>query len=191
MTTLAITPLALILLIVLVVVVLAFGVYLVLRERRSQRLRSRFGPEYSRTIQETGSRTEAESKLQERARRVETFHIRPLSREAKIRYLSSWQSVQAEFVDDPQQAIRRADSLLGDVMAARGYPVSDFEQRADDLSVDHPEVVQNYRAAHRIALRHERGQADTEELRQAMIHYRTLFEELVAESEAVREPAMH
>jgi hypothetical protein len=185
------TPLALILLIALVVVVLAFAIYILIRERRSRNLRTRFGPEYSRTLHDTGDKAEAESQLRHRAKRVETFHIRPLSRDDKIRYLASWHEVQAEFVDDPRQAIRRADSLLGDVMAARGYPVSDFEQRADDLSVDHPQVVQNYRAAHDIALKHQRGEAGTEELRQAMIHYRTLFDELVAESEPVRAPAMH
>ena len=185
------TPLAIGLLIALVVIVLAIGVFVALRELRSRRLQSRFGPEYSRAIQETGDRSTAESRLAERTRRVERFHIHPLSREDKLRYLGSWQKVQADFVDDPRQAIRRADTLLGDVMAARGYPVSDFEQRSADLSVDHPTVVQNYRAAHDIALRHERGEASTEDLRQAMIHYRTLFDELVAESEMAREPALH
>jgi len=182
------TPLAMILIVALVVVVLAFGAYVVWKEWRTRNLRSRFGPEYSRTVKQTGSRAKAESRLKARETRVEKFHIRPLSREKKIRYLATWQSVQAEFVDDPRQAVRRADALLGDVMAARGYPVSDFEQRSADLSVDHPQVVQNYRNAHAIASRHERGEAGTEELRQAMIHYRPLFDELVAESEPARAP---
>jgi ABC-type nickel/cobalt efflux system permease component RcnA len=185
------TPLAMILIVALVVVVVAFGAYIVWREWRSKKLRSRFGPEYSRTVKETGSRGKAESRLKAREERVEKFHIRPLTREQKVRYLATWQSVQAEFVDDPRQAVRRADALLGDIMAARGYPVNDFEQRSADLSVDHPQVVQNYRNAHAIASRHERGEAGTEELRQAMIHYRTLFDELVAESEPARVPATH
>src|SRR5947209_2112895 len=185
------TPLAMVLIVALVVVVLAFGVYIVWKERRTQNLRSRFGPEYHRAVKETGGRSEAESRLREREKRVEKYHIRALNSEQKLRYLATWQSVQAEFVDDPRQAVRRADSLLGDVMATRGYPVSDFEQRYADLSVDHPVVVQNYRAAHAIALRHERGEASTEDLRQAMIHYRALFDELVSEGEPAREPVMH
>lgn len=106
-----------------------------------------------------------------------------------MRSIATWQSTQAEFVDDPREAAQRADALLGDVMAARGYPVSDFEQRAADLSVDHPLVVQHYRAGHAIALRHEQGEAGTEDLRQAMIHYRSLFDELVTETETAHAPA--
>jgi hypothetical protein len=184
------TPLAMGLIVALVVVVLAFAAYIVWKEWRTKKLRERFGPEYSRTVKESG-RTRAESRLKAREHRVEKFHIKPLTREQKIQYLGTWQSVQAEFVDDPRQAVRRADALLGDVMAARGYPVSDFEQRSADLSVDHPQVVQNYRAGHSIAVRHERGDAGTEDLRQAMIHYRTLFEELVTETESARAPAAH
>ena len=144
------TPLAMILIVALVVVVLAFGAYVVWKEWRTRNLRSRFGPEYSRTVKQTGSRRKAESRLKAREHRVEKFHIRPLSREKKIRYLATWQSVQAEFVDDPRQAVRRADSLLGDVMAARGYPVSDFEQRSADLS--NAEFVENFVSVAKIRL---------------------------------------
>lgn len=183
------TPLAIGLIIALIVVVLVFVAYVVWQQLRTRHLRSRFGPEYSRTVVESGSRAKAESRLAAREQRVQKFHIQPLTREQKTRYLASWQNIQAEFVDDPRQAVKRADSLLGDVMAARGYPVSDFEQRSADLSVDHPEVVQHYRAGHAIALRHEQGEAGTEDLRQAMIHYRTLFDELVTETETAPAPA--
>jgi hypothetical protein len=177
------SPLAVILLIILAVVVVAFGLYIYFRERRTKLLRSQFGPEYSRTIKETGDRAKAEERLREREKRVRSYSIRPLSREDRTRFLTTWQKVQADFVDDPDKAIQRADDLLGEVMETRGYPVSDFDQRSADLSVDHPEVVENYRAAHQIAVDHEHGGAGTEELRQAMIHYRALFEELVTESE--------
>jgi hypothetical protein len=101
-----------------------------------------------------------------------------------MKFIDRWKDVQARFVDGPARAVADADALLGEVMTARGYPVSDFEQRAGDISVDHPEVVRNYRAGHDIALRHAQGNASTEDLRQAMIHYRSLFDELVNETEA-------
>lgn len=183
------TPLEIGLIIALIVVVLAFIAYVVWKEWRTRHLRRRFGPEYGQTVVESGSRTRAESQLAAREQRVARFHIRPLTREQKMRAITNWQSIQAEFVDNPREAVRHADALLGDVMAARGYPVSDFEQRAADLSVDHPHVVQHYRAGHAIALRHERGEAGTEDLRQAMIHYRSLFDELVTETETAQAPA--
>ena len=182
------TPLEIGLIIALIVVVVASIAYVVWKEWRTRHLRKRFGPEYSQTVVESGSRDRAESQLAAREQRVAKFQIRPLTRDQKTRYIANWQSIQAEFVDDPREAVQHADALLGDVMAARGYPVSDFEQRAADLSVDHPLVVQHYRAGHAIALRHERGEAGTEELRQAMIHYRSLFDELVTETETARAP---
>src|SRR5262249_50034902 len=114
-----------------------------------------------------------------RAERVAALHIRPLSAEQSARYAETWRTVQTRFVDDPENAIRDADRLCGDVMESRGYPVGDFEQRAADVSVDHPHVVENYRAAHAVATSNERGDASTEQLRQAMVHYRTLFEDLI------------
>ncbi|HEY3778696.1 MAG TPA: hypothetical protein VGL35_11625 [Rhizomicrobium sp.] len=174
-TTLAIIVAAVVVVIVLVVA----GVFLYLQNQRSKRLQSRFGPEYQRTLEETGDRHKAEAKLYKLEKRVDSFEVRPLAPEERARYVNSWQRVQAEFVDRPGEAVGHADELLGAVMSARGYPVSDFEQRAADLSVDHPAVVQNYRAAHDIAVK--RGEADTEALRQAMIHYRALFAELVDE----------
>ena len=161
-----------------VVVILAVAA-VVYMQRRSQSLRARFGPEYHRAVEETGGRLKAEAELRQREKRVEKFDIRPLEPEDRKRYAERWRSVQAQFVDDPGAAIVAADRLLGEIMGKRGYPVADFEQRGADLSVDHPDVVENYRAAHEIALRHEQGKADTEELRQAMINCKALFEDLV------------
>jgi hypothetical protein len=175
---------------VLVVVVLALGGLLFFQRHRSDALRSRFGPEYDRAVKERGGKSKAEADLAEREKRVKGLSIRPLEPEDRARFTRSWQSVQAEFVDDPEGSIGHADSLLAEVMSARGYPVSDFEQISADISVDHPTVVQNYRAAHDIALRHERGQADTEDLRQAMIHYRSLFDELVTDARSPDAPAI-
>jgi hypothetical protein len=169
------------------VVVIGITSLLLVRKRRTARLRTQFGgDEYTRAVNEGGSRRKAEAALDERADRVERLHIRPLSAGDRARFLEAWGRVQASFVDGPGGAVIDADQLLGDVMSTRGYPVSDFEQRAADISVDHPLVLAHYRAAHQTALRQTQGQATTEDLRQAMIHYRTLFEELVSELEAAR-----
>jgi HAMP domain-containing protein len=166
------------------------AVWLFIRKRRTERLRTQFGgAEYTRTMKEGGSRRKAEAVLDQRADRVEGLHIRPLAPGDRVRFVESWSRVQARFVDGPGSAVTDADQLLGDVMSTRGYPVSDFEQRAADISVDHPLVLENYRAAHQSALRQTQGQASTEDLRQAMIHYRTLFEELVSEPEVARAKA--
>jgi hypothetical protein len=172
---------------VAVVVVAGIAIWLFTRKRRTERLRTQFGgAEYTRAVKEGGSRRKAEAALDERAERVEALHIRPLAPADRARFIESWGRVQARFVDSPGGAVTDADQLLGDVMSTRGYPMSDFEQRAADISVDHPLVLDNYRAAHQSALRQTRGQASTEDLRQAMIHYRTLFEELVSEPELAR-----
>jgi len=162
-----------------VLVVLALAV--LWRRRRTAKLRHRFGPEYARAVDEDG-RGRAETQLQDRQKRVAAFTILPLGPGDKERFGVSWRRAQEEFVDNPERAATHADEVLVDVMSARGFPVTDFEQQAADLSVDHAEVVQNYRAAHDIARRHALGEAGTEDLRQAMIHYRALFDELVNES---------
>jgi hypothetical protein len=166
--------------------------FLVDRKRRSERLRAQFGgAEYARAVKQDGNRRDAEARLEERTQRVEGFHVRPLGAADRARFVESWHGVQSRFVDGPAGAVTEADLLLGDVMSTRGYPVSNFEQRAADISVDHPLVLDNYRNAHEIALRQVRGQATTEELRQAMVHYRTLFEELINErDEAVLKAAV-
>jgi hypothetical protein len=163
-----------------IVVIIAVVVFYVQR-RRSERLRHHFGPEYDRAVAEGGDRRRAEATLEDRAERVKKFHLRPLTPEDKTRFTADWDRVQAHFVDAPAGAVAEADQLLGDIMATRGYPMGDFEQRAADISVDHPIVTQNYRAAHEIAVRQAKGQSSTEDLRRAMIHYRALFEDLVNE----------
>ena len=162
-----------------VIVVVAIAAVAVWQAQKSRRLKQQFGAEYDRTVGDAGSRRRAEAELAAREKRVRAMEIRPLSNVDRARFVDDWRRVQAEFVDDPKRAIVNADRLLGDVMATRGYPVSDFAQRSQDLSVDHPEVVEHYRLGHDIALAHERGEADTEDLRQAMVHFRELFEELV------------
>lgn len=169
------------LILVAIVAILGIGAWLFYSKRRSDHLRSRFGSEYERQIEEAGSRSKAETELAEREKRVSKLTIRPLSPADQDRFLDRWTKVQATFVDDPERSVDYADALLAEVMNARGYPVSDFEQRAGDISVDHPNVVQHYRAGHDIAVRHGRGEARTDDLRQALIHYRSLFEELVTE----------
>jgi len=167
-----------------VVVVAGITAFLWHRKRRTEGLRTQFGnAEYARAMKEGGNRRHAEAGLEERKQRVEGFHVRPLAAGDRARFVESWRGVQARFVDGPAGAVTEADRLLGDVMSTRGYPVSDFEQRAADISVDHPLVLENYRTAHETALRQTRGQASTEDLRQAMVQYRTLFEELVSEPE--------
>jgi hypothetical protein len=161
-----------------VVVVGAIAAYLA-RQRQTERLRERFGPEYDRAVSEQGERSAAEEELAERERKREQLDIVPLAPEARDRYAGSWRDVQTRFVDDPSGAVNDADRLVTDVMRERGYPIDDFEQRAADISVDHPEVVANYRAAHAIYMRQQNGAGETEDLRQAFVHYRALFEELL------------
>jgi hypothetical protein len=171
------TQIAMVIAVAVMVVVAGIAIWFFTRERRTERLRARFGPEYARAVHESGGRRQGEAGLQEREKRVKGFAIRPLAPSDRELYIASWRKVQAQFVDDPKGSVTQADQLFGDVMSTRGYSLSDFEQRSADISVDHPLVVENYRAAHEIAIRD--GQATTEDLRQAMIHYRTLFDELV------------
>ena len=176
---------------VIVIVVAGIAVFFFLRKRRTQKLRGKFGDaEYARALKERGDRRQAEAELAKRAERVESFHIRPLVAADRTRFVDAWRGIQTRFVDDPAGAVVQADQLLGDVMSTRGYQMGDFEQRAADISVDHPAVLQNYRAAHEIALRQTKGQANTEDLRQAMIHYRALFEDLVVEPDMPKRPDM-
>jgi hypothetical protein len=163
-----------------VIVIIAVLAWLYVRKRRSttQDLRQKFGPEYDRAVLTHGSERKAQSKLEDREKRVEKLNIRDLDPTEHERFSKRWEAVQSRFVDSPKGAVAEADDLVSSVMKARGYPVSDFDQRVADISVDHPRVVENYRSAHEIALRVGKDAATTEDLRTAMIHYRSLFEEL-------------
>jgi hypothetical protein len=164
-------------------VVVAFVVLgvvaIALRMRRSRSLQDRFGREYDRTVDKAGSRREAEQELRQREQRHEELELRPVSQDARERYLQQWQATQGRFVDDPTGAVSEADELVQRVMRDRGYPVDDFEQRAADISVEHPDLVEKYRTADGIARASERGEASTEDLRHSVRHYRALFVELL------------
>jgi len=166
---------------VVLVLIAATMVWLYVRNRRhtTAGLRQKFGSEYDRAVLTHGSERKAESQLGDREKRIEELKIRDLDPTERERFSKHWESLQSRFVDSPRGAVTEADDLVSSVMKTRGYPVSDFDQRAADISVDHPRVVENYRSAHEIALRLGKDQATTEDLRTAMIHYRSLFEELV------------
>ena len=169
---------------VVVVLLVIIGALLV-RQQRSRRLKADFGPEYDRVISERGDQRSAERELAGRRKRVSEFEIRPLASAERERYSERWRAAQRTFVDDPVAAVGEAHVLVQQVMRDRGYPVDeDFEQRAADVSVDHPGVVENYRAAHSISLKADQGQASTEQLRQAMVHFRALFDDLLAPGDA-------
>jgi hypothetical protein len=174
---------------VLVLALIALAAFLFYQKKQSQRLAERFGPEYGRTVKALGSRTKAESELKTREQRVEHFDIVPLSPADADRFGRAWKALQGNFVDDPTGAVVQADQLVRELLLKRGYPMSDFERRAADISVDHPTVVSNYRAAQAIAARNKRGEASTEELRKAVVHYRALFDELL-EVREVRQETM-
>ena len=166
-------------LIVLAVLVALGVVWIGSRRQRTQRLTEQYGPEYQRAVESAGDQRAAERELHERSQRVKGYEIRALSVAERDRYIASWTETQAHFVDDPSGAISQADMLVQEVMRARGYPMADFDQRAADISVDHPHVVDEYRAGHNVAERHARGGVETEDLRQGMVHYRALFQELL------------
>ena len=166
---------------VVIALIIVVGMALYVRERRKTTagLRERFGPEYDRAIVEHGSQHKAEAKLVDRETRVETLKIRDLGATERERFLAEWHSVQSRFVDHPKGSVTEADELVSSLMQACGYPIADFDQRAADLSVDHPRLVEYYRSAHGVAMRLAGDKASTEDLRTAMIEYRSLFDELV------------
>jgi hypothetical protein len=150
------------------------------RMRRAQ-LQDRFGPEYDRTVESLGSRSRADNELVQRAKRVDHFRFRDLSSADRSRFGAEWNRIQLQFVDDPAVAVTAANELINEVMRARGYPVEHYEQRVADLSVEHPTVVEHYRAAHELSRSVHNGTVDTENLRQAVVHYRILFADLLQE----------
>jgi hypothetical protein len=173
---------------VVVVALLAVAAWLFSqRKKQSARLQQRFGPEYGRTVGELGGRTKAESELKAREKRVEQLSITPLAPAEATRFSQAWSALQGRFVDNPKGVVLQADQLVRELMLKLGYPMGDFERRAADISVDHPTVVEHYRAAQAIAARDERGEADTEELRKAVVHYRVLFDEMLDVKETKRE----
>ena len=176
--------------VVIVIAVVLVWLYVRNRRRNTAGLRQKFGSEYDRAVVAHGSERKAESKLEDREKRVEKLKIRDLDPTEHERFSKRWESLQSRFVDSPKGAVTEADDLVSSVMKTRGYPVSDFDQRAADISVDHPRVVENYRSAHEIALRLGKDQATTEDLRTAMIHYRSLFEELVQVPTSVEKKAV-
>lgn len=162
-----------------VIVAVIASIWLYTSNRRTAQLRSKFGPEYRRMARAEGDAGKAERLLHERERRVKKFDIKPLTEQQRNEFADEWEHTQAQFVDDPTAAVARADVLVQEVMTVRGYPMADFDQRVADVSVDHPAVVQNYRLAHEIAIEHEREDVGMEKLRQAMLHYRALFADLL------------
>jgi hypothetical protein len=178
------------LIIAVVLVLLVLGVILgaiFSRRQRSKKFQNKYGPEYDRTVQNAGNEKKAQAEMGERQKHVDTMNIRPLSVSERARYQAEWTAIQAKFVDQPGQATVEADHLIMEVMKVRAYPVSDFEQRAADISVNYPALVSNYRAAREIAIKNEQHSANTEELRQALIYYRSLFDEFLKDEAAVPE----
>jgi len=172
---------------VLVLALIALAAWVFYQKKQSHRLQEQFGPEYGRTVDELGSRTKAESELKAREKRVERFNLVPLSPFEAARFSQAWEALQGRFVDNPKGVVIQADQLVRELMLKRGYPMADFERRAADISVDYPAVVDHYRTAQAIAKRDERGEADTEELRKAVVHYRALFDELLEVRETKQE----
>jgi len=162
-----------------VIITLVAVIWLSVRSHRTKELKSRFGPEYRRVARAEGDATHAEQVLLEREKRVQKLDLKPLTETQKTEFADMWEHAQSEFVDDPTAAVTHADVLVQEVMNVRGYPVSEFDQRVADISVDHPAVAQNYRLAHQIAERNERGEVGIEKLREAMLHYRALFADLL------------
>lgn len=180
---------ALLMVVIAVLIVGGIGIWAWSRNRRSDNLRESFGPEYQRAVEEHGDQSKAESELDARRKRVQQLEIRPLTPAENQEFSREWAEVQAGFVDSPESAIHAADELVQDLMRTRGYPVGDFEQRAADISVDHPRVVEHYRAAQSALSSSGGGEWDTEELRQAIVHYRALFDELIENHGAARNVA--
>ncbi|HTC74759.1 MAG TPA: hypothetical protein VK684_04240 [Edaphobacter sp.] len=165
--------------IIVAAILAVVAVLLFTRRRKTEHLKHKFGSEYDRVVHQHGDPQRAETVLVEREKRVSHFELRTLPPTERESYAQQWAFVQKKFVDDPKGAVNEADRLVTDVMNARGYPMSEFNQRADDISVNYPNTVGNYRAAHDIVVRHGRGQSSTEDLRKAMVHFRSLFDELL------------
>jgi hypothetical protein len=174
--------------VVLIALAVAVVAWVAIQRQRSLRLRRRFGPEYDRAVQEFGGRAKAEAELLKREARVARLNVVPLTAADAVRFSQAWSALQGRFIENPTGAVVQADRLVRELMAKRGYPMCDFEHRAADISVNHASVVATYRAAQSIAARDARGEADTEELRKALVHYRTLFAELFGVAPEIAAP---
>jgi hypothetical protein len=174
----ATVTIVLIIVVLLVLAAIVFGV----RAARRRRLQQTFGPEYDRVVADTGNRTEAERELLERTKRHAELELRPLSPESRAKYAAAWEEVQIRFVDDPKEAAETADELVTKLIAERGYPTGDYDERLANLSVEHAATLEHYRNAHEISERSKNGSAETEDLRQALVHYRSLFADLLGEN---------
>ena len=181
------TTTQIVILVLVLLVVAAIAAYLMAQAKKRKHLQSRFGPEYDRTVEGSGKRRDAERELAEREERRRSLDIRPLPEQDRAMYAEKWRTTQADFVDHPEMAVRQADLLVAEVMGRRGYPVGDFDQMSRDVSVDHADTVHEYRAAHEISELNDRKQASTEQLRQAMVHYRSLFTDLLGDGQSSRE----
>jgi hypothetical protein len=182
--------------ILIAIIVAAFALFIVAaiiitRQRKRKHLKQQFGPEYNRAVEQHGDARHAEAVLIDREKRVEKFSLRPLTPSDRERYAEDWAAIQRRFVDDPSSAVNQADTLVNTVLAARGYPVSDFDQRAADISVNYPSLVQNYRSAREVMQRHTQSQSSTEDLRLAMVNFRSLFDELLDTSKSQKVGASH
>ena len=182
------SPIAVIILIIVILVVLA-AIALGVRAGRRKRLQNTFGPEYDRVVADSGSRADAEKELRERERRHAELELKPLSPESQARYSAAWEETQIQFVDNPEQAVTTADDLVTRLIAERGYPTGDYDERLANLSVEHARTLGHYRDAHAISQRNQRGEASTEDLRQALVHYRALFADLLGTDPVKTDPA--
>ncbi len=174
---------SIILIVIAGLVLFGLAAWMISRRQHTVKLREKYGSEYDYTVNRVGDRRQAEAELVEREERVKALEIRSLAADERDDYTDQWKKTQAEFVDEPVEAVRKANQLIKEVMMARGFPVAEFEQRTADISVLYPDVISNYRAAHEIAEKNEQGEANTEELRQAMVFYRSLFGELLETGE--------
>lgn len=176
-----------IIIIVIVALLIIFAIAMIARRAKTRQLRERFGPEYDRTVRTAGDRQKAEAELRERQKRHDELKLRELDPSARERYRDRWRTIQMKFVDDPSAAVREADALLIEVMRERGYPADEFDRRSADVSVDYPNLVNNYRKAHTISDANANNTATTEDLRQATVYYRSLFDELLGSQQRLKE----
>jgi hypothetical protein len=178
-------------LMIIAILAVAVAVWAYIQREKTLKLRTKFGPEYDRLTDQEHSARRAEAILETREKRVAKFNIRTLTKEEAARFAAEWRMVQEHFVDDPRGAVSQADRLINQTMKARGYPMGDFNQQAADLSVQYPQVVDNYRNAHQIAEQDQRGLASTEDLRKAMQYYRSLFEDVLGQHVVQMEEVRH